>query len=187
MSAAQMQHQGVLTKLCEVKVFMADPETNTISIKVCRMPRLTTLRTVACLTFLVLPITSRAECRKAHDDEVPQGANMLVELTEQKIHDLFGTVFLPADEPAEDIVVEVYRQSGKQEYNQTVQQKRLAACVTRAEGKFSFPGLKPGTYLVQAGVRRPHGINITYVIINLKSNGSGNRGRGIRIPLTLGT
>jgi hypothetical protein len=182
-----MQHQGVLTKLCEVKVFMADPETNTISIKVCRMPRLTTLRTVACLTFLVLPIASRAECRKAHDDEVPQGANELIELREQKIRGLFGTTFLPNDEPAEDVVIEVYSLQGHEDYSVTTQKKRLTACVTGADGKFSFAEFKAGRYLLRAGVRKPHGINITYVIINLKSNGSGNKGRGIRIPMTLGT
>jgi hypothetical protein len=182
-----MQHQGVLTRLGEVKVFHADPETITISIKVCRMSRLTTLRTVACLSFLALPITSRAECRKAQDNEVPNGANELIALREQKIRGLFGTIFLPNDEPAEDVVIEVYSLHGYEDYSVTTRTKRLAACVTGGDGRFSFPELKPGRYLLRAGVRSPHGINITYVIIVLKSNGSGDKGRGIRIPLTLGT
>jgi hypothetical protein len=143
------------------------------------------LLTVALLSCLALPLFSRAECRKAEDNEKPHGANELIELKEQKVQGLFGTILFP-NEPAEDIVVEVYRWP-KRPYTETVQQQRLAACVTGADGKFSFPEIKPGRYLVQAGVRERFGVNITYLVVDLKANSGKHKGRGIRIPLHPGT
>jgi hypothetical protein len=92
----------------------------------------------------------------------------------------------PIGEPAKDIVVEVYRWANKP-YTETVQQHRLAACVTGPDGKFSFPDVKPGMYLVQAGRREGFGVNITYVVVNLKANSGQQEGQGIRIQLHLGT
>jgi hypothetical protein len=61
-------------------------------------------RLLVCLSCFALPIASWAECRKAQDNEVPHGANELIELKEQKVHDLFGTVFLPNHRPAGNVV-----------------------------------------------------------------------------------
>ena len=144
------------------------------------------LRTAAFLSCLAPPLFSRAECRKAEDNEIPHGANELIELKEQKVQGLFGTILFPTGEPAEDIVVEVYRWS-KKPYTETVQQQRLAACVTGADGKFSFPELKPGSYLLQAGRRERFGVNIAFLVVDLKGNSGKRKGQGIRIQLKLGT
>ena len=143
------------------------------------------LRTAAFLSCLAPPLFSRAECRKAEDNEKPHGANELIELKEQKVQGLFGTILFP-NEPAEDIVVEVYRWP-KRPYTETVQQQRLAACVTGADGKFSFPEIKPGRYLVQAGRRERFGVNIAFLVVDLKGNSGKRKGQGIRIQLKLGT
>jgi hypothetical protein len=140
-----------------------------------------------CLGCLLWPVTSGAECRKARHSEVPHGANELIELPEKQVNGLFGTIFFPGRGPAEDTVVEVYRLSGNRDHKETVKQTRIAACVTGPDGTFSFVGNKPGRYLLQAGIRRAMGINLTYVVINLRSNSGKQKGRGIEIPLHLGT
>ena len=104
----------------------------------------TTLRTLACLNLLALPMVSRADCAKAHDHDRAHGANELIQLQDKQVDRVFGTIFFPNGETAKDIVVEVYRLMGNQRYNETIRQKRVAACVTGVSGKFSFPKLKPG-------------------------------------------
>ena len=112
--------------------------------------------TFTCLGCLLLPVSSGADCRKAKNDEVPHGANELIQLRDKSMNGLFGAVFDPRGDPFEDIVVEVYRQSGNKPHSETVQQARIAACVTGPDGKFSFAGIKPGRYLLQAGIRKPN-------------------------------
>src|SRR5215470_4120442 len=129
----------------------------------------TALQTLACLNCLTLSMVSRADCVKAHDHDRPHGANELIQLQDMQVDRIFGTIFFPNDETAKDIVVEVYRQTGNQGHGETIRQKRVAACVTGVSGKFSFPKLKPGKYLLQAGVREQSGVNITYVIVDVRS------------------
>ena len=130
---------------------------------------------------------SNAECLEAQAADVPHGANTMIELREQELHYVFGTVLFPRGEPATDIVVEVYRRSGRQSFQEIRQQTRLTACVTTADGKFSFPVLKPGTYLLLLGTRTVAGVNETYVPIILKRGWWRRRGTGLKLTLALGT
>jgi hypothetical protein len=138
---------------------------------------------------LALSIVCTAECRRAQEAEVPHGANELIELKKQTVKRVFGTIFIGFGNsaPTPNVVVEVYRSTVNQDFKKTVQQNRLTACVTGPDGKFSFPELKQGRYLLRAGMREPAGINETYIPIIVKSRWKGFKGRGIRITLQLGT
>ena len=137
---------------------------------------------------LALSIVCNAECRRAQEDEVPHGANELIELKEQTIKRVFGTISIGFGNsaPTPNVVIEVYRTTENQDFQKTVQQKRLTACVTGPDGRFSFPELKPGRYLLRVGMREPAGINVAYVPIIVQSR-KRLKGRGIRIVLQLGT
>jgi hypothetical protein len=128
-------------------------------------------------------------CRPAAPDEVPHGANEFIQLEEQSIEQMRGTVFLN-HEPARDIVVEIYDYTGTDSYDDLSralkEQQRIAACVTGPDGKFSFSGLGTGTYLLRAGTRLPNGINETHVIVSL-GTGAPYKNRRLKIVLTLGT
>jgi hypothetical protein len=153
-----------------------------------RLKRLATPLTVfAC--WLALSIVSTGECRKAQEGDVPHGANQLIELKEQPVKRLSGTVLVGFgnSDPAGNVVVEVYRHEGNLDFQKTVQQKRVVACVTGPDGRFSFLELKPGRYLLRVGVREPAGINETYVPVILRSAWKGFKGRSIRVVLQLGT
>src|SRR5436190_24116492 len=102
-----------------------------------------------------------AQCKKPKDNEVPHGANENILLADQVVERIHGRVFFPNLEPMEDIILEVYRYNGESSYQEISQvmqeQKRIAACLTGADGKFSFARLKPGKYLLRAGTRHPKG------------------------------
>jgi len=143
----------------------------------------------ACFFILVsLPMPCLAGCKGAGKSDVPNGANELVEIAEQEVGAIRGIVLAPGSkEPFADVVVEVYRFTGQDTYQnlqETVAKKRLAGCITRKGGKFSFPDLEPGGYLLRLGTPYPHGINEAYAIVTL---GPWVRSKRIEIQLTLGT
>lgn len=147
----------------------------------------TTLRMIACCCCLAASMLANAECKNAQVEDVPHGANETVELRQQKLHRLFGTVQLPDGKPADDIVVEVYRRSGSQSNHDVREQTRLAACVTGNDGGFSFIDIKPGRYLLIVGTRKADGMNELYVPIILKKSWWRRKGSGLRLTLVVGT
>jgi hypothetical protein len=153
-----------------------------------RLRRLATpLAMFACC--LALSIVCNAECRRALEAEVPHGANELIERKEQTVNRVVGTIPIGFRDsaPTPNVVVEVYRSIANQDFHKTVQQNRLTVCVTGPDGRFSFPELKPGRYLLHVGMKEPDRINETYVPIIVKSRWKGPKGRRIRIVLQLGT
>ena len=151
-----------------------------------RRPAINLMAFACCLA---LSIACNAKCRKAQEAEVPHGANELIELKEQTVKRVFGTISIGFGNsgPTPNVVVEVYRSTANPDFQKTIEQRRLTACVTGADGKFSFPELGSGRYLLRVGMKDPAGINETYVPIILKSSRKGLKGRGIRIALQLGT
>ena len=91
----------------------------------------------ASCALLVAFTFSCAECKKANPEDVPQGANELIELSTQKITHVSGTVLFPDGIPAGDIVVEVHTYSENLERQR--ESARITACITGDDGKFSFP------------------------------------------------
>ena len=144
-------------------------------------------RKIVCFCWIAVSILSHAQCKPAQSKDVPHGANELIELKEQRLSQIFGTVRFPQGELADNIIVEVYRRAGTESLQEARQQARLAACVTSEDGRFSFAGLKPGRYFLLAGTRKDAGVNEIYVPITLKRDWLGRKGSGIRFVLWVGT
>src|SRR5215472_12355543 len=147
---------------------------------------------VCVVALCVFSVTDTAEgrCKNAKDGDVPHGANMLIQLTDQTVSSIRGEVSWPTGEPAKDIVVEIFIYTGgdsSEDMNKALAQKRVAACITGEDGKFSFPHVKRGKYLLRAGTRESRGINETYIILVVDPHATKNTGAGLRIPLYVGT
>jgi 5-hydroxyisourate hydrolase-like protein (transthyretin family) len=126
-----------------------------------------------------------AECKKANPEDVPQGANELVELSTQKITHVSGTVLFPDGMPAGDIIVEVHTFSENLERER--ESARLTACITDDDGKFSSPHLNAGKYLLRLGTRNFKGVNEMLVPIVVKRFGWPGKRSRLKLKLVLGT
>ena len=142
------------------------------------------------LGVVIVADVAEARCKNAKDGDVPHGANELIQLTDQTVSSIRGEVSWPTGEPAKDIVVEIFIYTGgdsSEDMNKALAQKRVAACITGEDGKFSFPHVKRGKYLLRAGTRESRGINETCIILVVDPHSTKNTGAGLRIPLHVGT
>ena len=141
------------------------------------------------LIVVVFPMllcgNSLARCRDAEPGQIPHGANEVVVLREQTVARLDGTVFHANGELAGDVVVEIYpyEASAEETARFVKDATRIAACVTSADGGFTFD-LTPGRYLLRAGTVQSAGINEIHAIFQV--TGSGKR-RKVKIRLSMGT
>lgn len=147
---------------------------------------------LAIAVFLVgLVQASAAQCRTAKENEAPHGANELIQLKSWTLPRVYGTVLWPTGEAAKKIVVEIFHFKGSdddyRDLNTAIEQPRTMACVTGDDGKFSFPGLKPGKYLLRAGTSDEAGVNETYIVLVVKRHARNPGKDGLEIRLHLGT
>lgn len=129
-----------------------------------------------------------AECRKAKLDDVPHGANEFVQLQPITVKQVHGQVFFSDTEPAKDIVVEIFRYAGNDSYKEmskALKDKRVAACLTGPDGKFAFPRLTPGRYLLRAGTLHSMGWNEIHIVVNVDKRQPANT--PLRLTLLIGT
>lgn len=118
---------------------------------------------------------AEAQCKKPKDEDKPHGANAPVVVAGRTVGRIYGRTLFPDDKAeegwvrAKDVVVEIYNYSGdgSREGMRKVlrEQKRVAACLTGGDGKFSFPELEPGMYLFRAGTRAPSRYDEIQVIL----------------------
>jgi len=151
----------------------------------------------ALLCIISFAQLSYAQCKKAKAHDVPHGANEYILLSERVFGRIHGKIFFPnyrveaGREPARDIVVEIYKHRGgdtSAEANDTLRtKKRLAACLTGADGRFSFTGLKHGRYLLRAGTRARDQFNEVNVILTLSPGNRRRSLKGLEIVLTPGS
>jgi len=129
-----------------------------------------------------------AQCKKPSDKDTPHGANEFILIDEGVVGRVHGTVEAHGDY-AKDIVVELYSYSGSDSYQDVSKvlrlQKRVAACLTGDDGRFSFARLKPGRYLLRAGTREQDQYNEIYAILRLDPR--RGEARGLEIVLRAGT
>lgn len=142
---------------------------------------------LACGIFFFSGLCS-AGCKHANSNDVPHGANELIELPEQDLAEIRGVVSGPGEpQPTRDVVAEVYRFQGSDNYEslkEATESKRIAACVTGRDGQFSFPYLEPGRYLLRVGMRNISGVNEVYAIVRIQP---GARRTKLSIRLVVGT
>src|ERR1051326_6953939 len=92
------------------------------------------------LGLILSPGGRDCSCKKALDDDLPHGANEVLEYRLQTVRDIRGTVLFPDETLGGDVVVEVYDLPDKKlaAYGFVREHPRRTACVTPAEGKFFF-------------------------------------------------
>lgn len=127
------------------------------------------------ICLLGLSQLAAAQCKKPKDEDTPHGANKPVLVDGRRVGRIYGRTLFPDNAAkegwvrAKDVVVEIYDYSGdgsRESISKVVrEQKRVAACLTGGDGKFSFPELKPGMYLLRVGTRAPSRYNEIQVIL----------------------
>jgi hypothetical protein len=144
------------------------------------------------ICIISLAQVSEAQCRKPKNDEHPHGANEFIILGEKVVGRVSGTVFFPnymiaaGRERAKDIIVELYGYHGDDSYDSVSKllhrQKRSAACLTGADGRFAFALLRPGRYLLRAGTRNLDQFNEVHVILVVTTNQRARKRLEIVLP-----
>jgi hypothetical protein len=124
--------------------------------------------------LLICSQLARAQCKQPRGEDGPHGGKGSVLVGEGTVGGIYGKV-LRKDEKADDwvpvgdVVVELYVYGGRanrEDVSKAVrEQKRVAACLTGGDGKYSFTGLEPGRYLLRAGTRAPDKYDVIYAIL----------------------
>jgi hypothetical protein len=106
---------------------------------------------------------AEAQCTQPKGEDSPHGGKEFVLVEGRVVGRIYGRTLFPDAKAkggwrrAKDVVVEIYSYGGdgtREDVRRVVrEQKRVAACLTGGDGKFSFPDLKPGMYLFRAGTR----------------------------------
>jgi hypothetical protein len=115
----------------------------------------------------------RCSCQKALEHDLPHGANETVEYVGKTVKRIAGRVISgPNDDPAEDVVVEIYEISQADKnlrpHEIVLRSQRKVACVTPKDGSFCFPDLPSGRYMVRAGTRSANaGMNEVFIRVNV--------------------
>ena len=130
------------------------------------------LITILLIGLFAVPSERTCSCRKASDGDVPHGANEDIQYSEKTVKSINGTVsFNYGDEPIEGAVVEVYdvTAADKNLTNREImgQRPRREACVTSEDGRFCFPNLPSGTYVLRAGRGESGGMNDVHMRVRV--------------------
>jgi hypothetical protein len=119
-------------------------------------------------------MSAEYKCKQAKDEDRPPGK--FVFAGEGTVGAIYGTILSKDEradtwEPVRDVVVELYNYSGganQEDISRAVrEQKRVAACLTGDDGKFSLSGLKPGRYLFHVGARASDKYDEVHAILTL--------------------
>jgi hypothetical protein len=150
------------------------------------------------LAILILTVPSGriCSCRIASGDDIPHGANEDIEYAERTVKNISGLVrYALVEGTIGDVVVEIYDVAyvdRKLRPRQIVGLRtRRAACVTATDGKFCFPNLPSGKYVLRAGTRSFNGgMNEVYMRVNVDRRwwtGWLRRSKPITLGLSPGT
>ena len=149
-------------------------------------------------TFLILFASSGFvfaqdyTCSSPKADETTHwvGNLQIVNIEKKSFRQLRGTVFMQNGELFENALVEIFTNP---EYLLTeeptdkrgrTEQKRVAACITGKNGRFSFPDLPAGKYeLRSSSADSATGWNVTQIYVVVKSSG---KKKELRVEMSLG-
>ena len=136
------------------------------------------------LTCLINPLDAQkcichgpepgATTRTRYFDEVS-----VVEKKPYKI--LHGVAHLAvSDEPTEDVLVELFTHPK----NKSEEARRIAACLTEADGRYCFSGLRKGNYELRGS--REGGFEITHVYVTVDPLSTESTEKEINLVIYLG-
>jgi hypothetical protein len=124
-------------------------------------------------------------CDAATAEDVTHWGHIADELeADTTIKKLHGIVRDSTKAPIYAALVEVFADDGKIRTPTSDSVKRLAACITRQNGKFRFDGMKPGKYILAVGRL---GFNITFVRFTLEPKSRRSVSKRLTINLHVGT
>ena len=153
---------------------------------------------VLVLLFIVLGGVAVGErkcsCVKAADDDVPHGANELIEYDSGTIKSFHGRIIFPNDEPVDHAVVEVYEVSkankDKSAHEISTTEQRKFACLSDENGQFCLSDLPSGSYVLRIGTLQSSGVNEVLVKVRLERSWWKRwfrSGKPLEVVLPLGT
>lgn len=118
-----------------------------------------------------------------------QGGNEIVTFREHRIYkSVRGVVRDVNDEPVEGVLVEVFDHPEWLLSNppaNRMEQHRIAACKTGADGSFCFENIPSGRYELRASKDAAWNPSHVYIVVNRRSRRSTRA--GITVRLTVGT
>jgi len=150
------------------------------------------------LTFLLLFASSvfvsaqENTCSPPKADETTHwvGNLQIVNVEKKSFRQLRGTVITPNGEPLENALVEVFTNpeylliEKPTDKRGTSEQRRVAACRTKTDGKFSFPDLPVGKYELRSSSEdSATGWNVTQIYVVVKPKG---KKKELRVEMSLG-
>lgn len=142
---------------------------------------------IVCCVLAALSQPLQARCRHASKDDVPYGANeFILEEGPIEVGEILGVVLDPSG-AQRHAVVEVYKYDGGENSTdamKALEDQRIAACITGDDGKFSFPDLPPGRYLLRIGLSDTGGMNEDHLIVRVVRGGTRKK---LEIRLRVGT
>lgn len=142
---------------------------------------------IVCCVLAALSQPLHARCRHASNDDVPYGANeFILQDGTEEVGQVFGVVLDPSG-AQRHAVVEVYKYDGGENSTdamKALEDQRIAACITGDDGKFAFPDLPPGRYLLRIGLSDTGGMNEDHLIVRVVRGGTRKK---LEIRLRVGT
>ena len=114
---------------------------------------------------------------------------MIVVIEQSPYKHLRGTIENPEGSPADGALVEIFTHpeylrkglpNGRQD---RPEQRRLAACRTKADGKFCFPRLAPGTYELRSSLNAGWDVTHLHVTVDPKNG----KTEDLQVRMHLGT
>lgn len=152
---------------------------------------------IAKLLAIALVISCQANARRSNckctapapGETTHQGGNEIVTFRERRTYkSVHGVVRDVNDEPLADVLVEVFDHPEWIALNypaSRVEQRRVAACKTGADGSFCFENIASGRYELRASKDAAWNPSHVYIVVNPRSR-KGVRA-GIRVQLRVGT
>ena len=124
------------------------------------------------------------------DETTHYSGNQLITIIEKKSYrQLHGVALDHNGEPVENTLVEVFTNpeylllENRNVNSDLPEQKRIATCRTKADGKFCFSKLSAGKYELR--LSNANGWNVTQIYVKVKPN--GGKKRALEVWMSLGT
>ena len=135
---------------------------------------------IALLLLAVLSLnfskTEKCRCRPASAEETTSlGQQNVIVKNEGVVQSLQGSVVVASQRPLEGVLVEVYDKpegllmDWKEREIRKPGQRRVAACVTGADGKFCFSKIPPGKYELRCSKSAEWNATSVYVVVDPKA------------------
>lgn len=142
-------------------------------------------------------IASDCGCKEAKIDDIPKTGTIFLWENVGIVKNLKGVVLFPdATTELENAVVEIYKISKNtktlsevehsyEEIKEITKKKRKAACLTAENGKFCFPKLSKGKYLLKIGHKNDSQFSAKYIFVTIDKKNPQSIDSELKVSLVL--